>query len=558
MGDIFLFLDANPWVFIVFFAIFQLIAFISTILKLEKMKEFFSKSQNWRVEDRENGHTILVTNSSDGLTELVDQINVYLDKNKGTTDFGIIKDKVQNRLEALYEDATSKVSFPTYIGLMGTFFGVWIGLQSFRIGVDKTGVSDEIVSALIGGIIVSMATSLVGLVLMILGNWMAGSVQKKVNYDKNKFFDFIQVRLMPVLGTSIVSALNKLHTTINEFEPAFKSVISDFKDAFKECTEMLRGTFGEKVQILTTAVDTMGKNMTLINDNVRMQERLIDRLQQRETLRTLESFVAAANKFDAVTTSIAQLSEITESLAGSSAKLVEAQVVLIDKMNIPQKIFERINAILDRIVNFEASINDLGTSISQTQMLGNHEMNLIHAQIDAITRKTRIIDSYLEHADEDLTNIFNAHENAISQLNDRYRAEIDSLGSDFAKSMSDFRTAYEQVMTDCTDAVAAKRSEYIDEIRKSLDLEAYDQRLAHLSRIPEILAILSNIQSSVMVQPEVSSKINVISDQINGVKSTLDSMEEKFDRKQTFSRRTSDVPRKPYKNRIWPFNMFHP
>jgi hypothetical protein len=97
---------------------------------------------------------------------------------------------------------------------MGTFFGVWIGLQSFKIGIDKAGVSDEIVSALIGGVIVSMVTSLIGLILMMYGNTTATNVLKKVEGDKNVFFDFIQVELMPVLGTSMVSALNKLHRTL--------------------------------------------------------------------------------------------------------------------------------------------------------------------------------------------------------------------------------------------------------------------------------------------------------------------------------------------------------
>ena len=283
LEELYIFLDSYPWISIVFFAILQLWAFIPTLQKLDKFKRFFSSSENWNIEEKECSHAILVENSSEDFTELVSEINEYLDKNEGTTDFGIIKDKVENRLEALYEDATSKVSFPTYLGLMGTFFGVWIGLQSFKIGVKKAGVSDEIVSALIGGIIVSMVTSLIGLVLMMWGNAKAGDVLKKVEGDKNKFFDFIQVRLMPVLGTSMVSALNKLHRTINTFEPAFKGVIGEFKDAFSECTETLRGTFGEKVHLLTSAVETMGKNMSLINENVKLQEQLLRTMQPRAT-----------------------------------------------------------------------------------------------------------------------------------------------------------------------------------------------------------------------------------------------------------------------------------
>ena len=556
MEKVYLFLDSYPWISIIFFAILQLWAFIPTLRKLDKFKGFFSNSENWNVEEKESGYAIHIENSSEDLTELVSEINEYLEKNEGTTDFGIIKDKVENRLEALHEDAVSKVSFPTYLGLMGTFFGVWIGLQSFKIGVDKAGVSDEIVSALIGGVIVSMVTSLIGLVLMMWGNAKAGDVLKKVEGDKNKFFDFIQVRLMPVLGTSMVSALNKLHRTINTFEPAFKGVIGEFKDAFSECTETLRGTFGEKVQLLTSAVETMGKNMSLINENVKMQEQLLKTMQQRETLKTLESFVVAADKFDAVTTSIAKLSEVKEDLADSSVKLVEAQTKFIGQMSVPERVFEKINAILNRIVTFEESLNALGESISQTQLLGNSQMNLIQEQITAIQKKTDLAISYQELADDELKAVYETQKNAIKQLNEKYCAAIDTHGDDFALAMNEFKQAYEKIVKECMDAVEAKRDEYIAEIRKSLDLEAKNQHLAQLAKMPELLALLSNIQSSVKVQPEVSSKITTVSNQIDGVKSTLDAMEKKIGTTRAASQSRPAEPKDTTQKKPWLKRLF--
>ena len=556
MEQVYLFLDSNPWISILFFAALQLWAFIPTLRKLDKFKGFFSNSENWKVEEKESGYAIHVENSSEDLTELVGEINEYLEKNEGTTDFGIIKDKVENRLEALHEDATSKISFPTYLGLMGTFFGVWLGLQSFKIGVDKAGVSDEIVSALIGGVIVSMVTSLIGLVLMMWGNAKAGDVLKKVEGDKNKFFDFIQVRLMPVLGTSMVSALNKLHRTINTFEPAFKGVIGEFKDAFSECTETLRGTFGEKVQLLTSAVETMGKNMSLINENVKMQEQLLKTMQQRETLKTLESFVVAADKFDAVTTSIAKLAEVKEELADSSVKLVEAQTKFIGQMSVPERVFEKINAILNRIVTFEESLNALGESISQTQLLGNSQMNLIQEQITAIQKKTDLAISYQELADDELKAVYETQKNAIKQLNEKYCAAIDTHGDDFALAMNEFKQAYEKIVKECMDAVEAKRDEYIAEIRKSLDLEAKNQHLAQLAKMPELLALLSNIQSSVKVQPEVSSKITTVSNQIDGVKSTLDAMEKKIGTTRAASQSRAAEPKDTTQKKPWLKRLF--
>lgn len=555
MEQICLFLNSNQWISIGIFAVLQFGAFGFTVFKLCRFRGYFSVPMTWDVEERETGYSIQVNNTSKGLRELVGEINEYLEKNEGTTDFGIIKDKVQNRLEALYENATSKVSFPTYLGLMGTFLGVGIGLYSFKIGVDKAGVSDEVVSALIGGVIVAMSTSLLGLILMVIGNWMAASALKKVEQDKNKFFDFIQVKLMPVLGTSMVAALNKLHRTINTFEPAFRGIISEFKNAFNECTETLRDSFGDKVRLLTDAVETMGDNMSIINENVKLQERLLKTMQQRETLKTLDSFITAADKFDSVTTAIANLSEIKENLADSSIKLVEAQSQFINQMSIPERVFEKINAILNRVVIFEESINALGISISQTQLLGNHQMNLIQEQITAIQKKTDLAVSYQELADDELKSVYEAQMIAIKQLNEKYCAAIDNSGDDFAAAMNDFRQAYGKIVKECMDAVEEKRDEYIAEIRKSLDLEAKNQHLAQLAKMPELLALISNIQSSVKVQPEVSKMLTIVSNQIDSVKSSLDAMEKKLGTVKYASSTKSDSSKEPIKKRRW-FNMF--
>ena len=523
MEQIYLFLDGNPLISIIFFAILQLFcAFIPTLRKLNAFSCYFPRKHSWKIEDKGGHYQIRVEGASVNLKELVDEINEYLYKNEGTTDFAIIKDKVQNRLDAIYEDATSKISFPTYLGLMGTFFGVWIGLQSFKIGVDKGGISDEIVSALIGGVIVSMVTSLIGLVLMMWGNAKASKVLKIVEDDKNSFFDFIQVKLMPVLGTSMVSALNKLHQTINTFEPAFKGVIEGFKNAFNECTENLRGTFGDKVQLLTSAVEAMGSNMSLINENVRLQEKLLKTIQQKGTLKTLDSFIEAADKFESVSSSIEELSNIKDRITDSTTNLISAQSNLVEQMVVPERVFEKINEILNRIVTFEEGLNALGENISQTQLLGNMQMNLIQEQITAIQKKTDLSVEYQEISDNELKLVYEAQTKAIKQLNEKYCAAIDTHGDDFATAMKGFRTEYEKIIKECIEAVEANRDEYIAEIRKTLDLEAKNQHLAHLDKIPELIALLSAIQSDVKVHPEVLNKVLTVSKQIEEVKRILE------------------------------------
>ena len=101
-----------------------------------------------------------------------------------------------------------------------------------------------------------------------------------------------------------------------------------------------------------------------------------------------------------------------------------------------------------------------------------------------------------------------------------------------------------------------KNAEYIAEIRKSLDLEAKNQHLAQLAKMPELLALLSNIQSSVKVQPEVSSKITTVSNQIDGVKSTLDAMEKKIGTTRAASQSRPAEPKDTTQKKPWLKRLF--
>ena len=518
MDAVYIFLDNHPIISILFFSILQILVFGYTVLKLGKYKSFFPKDGSWESFHNGVAFQIKTPNASSEAKQLVEEVNEYLRRNEGTTDFNIIKDKTERSLDTLYEDAMSKVSFPTYLGLMGTFFGVFIGLKSFNIGVATSGVSDKIVSELIGGVIVSMVTSLIGLALMMIGNWIASDYQKKVEADKNKFYDFLQVQLMPVMGTSMVAALHKLHGTINTFEPAFRSIIDEFKSAFGECTETLKGTFGENVKQLTDAVEVMGRNMTTINENVKKQDELLKTMKQRQTLETLEKFNEAADKFDSVSTSIAKLTDIKDEIAKSSQDLVKAQNDFVGQMTIPERVFEKVNTILNRVTTFEESINALGTNIAQTQMLGNTQMNLIQEQITAIQKKTNLAVSYQELADEDLKNLFETQKAAINALNAKYKAAIEQHGDDFADAMETFKKDFERIVNECKQAVEDKRSEYIAEIKKSIDLEANNKHLAHLDKLDEILSGLTTIKASVKDQATVPHKLDEMKTQIANIK----------------------------------------
>ena len=229
--NFFQFLDTYPWITVAAFAVIQLVFFNFTFFKLNELN-FFFPSKKWETTDGEDGLTLIAEpEDSQHAQELVREINDYIKKTNGAVEYAVIKDKTERRIDSLYEFATSKISFPTYLGLMGTFFGVYIGLKCFNAGLGQGngGITDQMVKELIGGIIVSMVTSLVGLVLMTISNIHASNVQKKVDAQKDEFFEFLQMSVIPTLGTNVSSSLNRLRSTIGKFEPSFRAVIEEFK-----------------------------------------------------------------------------------------------------------------------------------------------------------------------------------------------------------------------------------------------------------------------------------------------------------------------------------------
>lgn len=497
--NFFQFLDTYPWVTVAAFAAIQLGFFFSTRIKLNELSHFFP-SKKWETSgDEEHLTLIAVPEESKNAQELVSEINDYITKTNGAVEYAVIKDKTERRIDSLYEFATSKISFPTHLGLMGTFFGVYIGLKCFNAGLGQGdgGITDQMIKELIGGIIVSMVTSLIGLVLMTISNIHASNVQKKVDAQRDEFFEFLQMSVIPTLGTNVSSSLNRLRSTIGNFEPSFRAVIEEFKTAFRDCTDMFKGTFAENAEVLTKSVAEMGSNMTLINENIQKQDQLLATLRQREMVVTLDKFVSAANSFDAVTTSIQKLEEAKERIIASTNTLAEKQESYNQSLEIPTRLLQQVNAILDRVTTFEKSINALGVNIEQTQLLGNTQINAIEEQLNALKTKHNLIYRYQDTEVEELEKIYKEQSEAVMELSDAFKRVVAQNKDDIETAMGDFKEAYDKVVRTCKTGVQQKLDEFIEALNKTLDVEDANRKLSNLDRLQALEASLGDIKAAI-------------------------------------------------------------
>lgn len=497
--NFFQFLDTYPWVTVAAFAAIQFGFFFSTHIKLNELSRFFP-SKKWETSgDEEHLTLIAVPEESKNAQELVSEINDYITKTNGAVEYAVIKDKTERRIDSLYEFATSKISFPTHLGLMGTFFGVYIGLKCFNAGLGQGngGITDQMIKELIGGIIVSMMTSLIGLVLMTISNIHASSVQKKVDAQRDEFFEFLQMSVIPTLGTNVSSSLNRLRSTIGNFEPSFRAVIEEFKTAFRDCTDMFKGTFAENAEVLTKSVAEMGSNMTLINENIQKQDQLLATLRQREMVVTLDKFVSAADSFDSVTTSIQKLEEAKERIIASTNTLAEKQESYNQSLEIPTRLLQQVNAILDRVTTFEKSINALGVNIEQTQLLGNTQINAIEEQLNALKTKHNLVYRYQDTAVEELEKIYKEQSKAVMDLSDAFKRVVAQNKDDIETAMGDFKKAYDEVVRTCKTGVQQKLDEFIEALNKTLDVEDANRKLSNLDRLQALEVSLGDIKAAI-------------------------------------------------------------
>lgn len=497
--NFFQFLDTYPWVTVAAFAAIQLRFFVITYKKLNELSHFFP-SKKWETSgDEEHLTLIAVPEESKNAQKLVSEINDYITKTNGAVEYAVIKDKTERRIDSLYEFATSKISFPTHLGLMGTFFGVYIGLECFNAGLGQGdgGITDQMIKELIGGIIVSMVTSLIGLFLMTISNIHTSNVQKKVDAQRDEFFEFLQMSVIPTLGTNVSSSLNRLRSTIGNFEPSFRAVIEEFKTAFRDCTDMFKGTFAENAEVLTKSVAEMGSNMTLINENIQKQDQLLATLRQREMVVTLEKFVSAANSFDSVTTSIQKLEEAKERIIASTNTLAEKQESYNQSLEIPTRLLQQVNAILDRVTTFEKSINALGVNIAQTQLLGNTQINAIEEQLNALKTKHNLVYRYQDTEVEELEKIYKEQSKAVMELSDAFKRVVAQNKDDIETAMGDFKKAYDEVVRTCKTGVQQKLDEFIEALNKTLDVEDANRKLSNLDRLQALEASLGDIKAAI-------------------------------------------------------------
>ena len=226
--------------------------FVINSKKRRQLKNIFSEEIDENLSTVQGPEGVAEVEVADTESEYLKQIiiqpiNSYLRKNKGATDYHIIKDLSDRACDKIREEVESYNPIPLYLGLCGTMLGIIFGLVFLWIsgGLDSllssdftstssTGTSaSQGIQHLLGGVAVAMIASFVGVVLTIIGARQTKNAFAANEDGRNKFLSWIQSNLLPKMSSDVVSTLGVFYQNLNQFNGTFSQNSKELQKTFE-------------------------------------------------------------------------------------------------------------------------------------------------------------------------------------------------------------------------------------------------------------------------------------------------------------------------------------
>ena len=290
-------------VIVIVAAVFQIYFFRKTQRSRKSYENIFPENTHERLlTSFDEGYVHIKFDESgvsDTFRNILDTINNYLRKNRGATDFAILKDVTERNSDAVEEQIEATAPIPIYIGLCGTLLGIVIGVAvlGFGGGIDalmnysvdgNENLGASGIRSLLSGVGVAMLTTLVGVVLTIIGSAASKSIYKRAEERKNVFLSWMQEELLPQMNTNMVSTLDILQRNLTKFNESFARNSQNLDNVFAGINE----SYKEQADILKS-IDKLK-----INDIATANIRVLQELQKcTKEISDLQSFLAQSNRY---------------------------------------------------------------------------------------------------------------------------------------------------------------------------------------------------------------------------------------------------------------------
>jgi len=365
----------------------QVTLFLRTIVSIRIVKNLYPSANILSVVE-EKGTQVISTNNKKVQKEfasIIDSTNSYLIENQGTVDFHVIQNLSEGVSSSKESEASSGISIPLYVGLIGTFIGVAIGLFSLNIiGL----YSEQGINYFLWGVVIAMLTSFVGLLLSTIAYSRLSYAVKCRDHKKNKYYSFIQAKLLPGMGNSIIDALGRLKGTLDNFNTVFADNIGN----------------------INNIVVNLAQNLQTIAEGIGTQKEVLNQLY--------------SSKYQELIKANTELFNRAEQIIPSMDGFIQKQKNLNDLMAGSAQFVTDMHKLLDRVSTFEESINGLGEALNEKQLLGSRQLNLVQRHLDDLDQKQSLIENYTNKSNEIVEEYLRTNLKNVRSLVDNFETAI--------------------------------------------------------------------------------------------------------------------------------------
>jgi len=364
----------------------QLIFFLKTAVGIRTLKNIYPSIGSLGISN-EFGTQIISVHSkiSKEFGAIIHATNTYLKENQGTVDFYVIQNLSERISTSKESEVTSEIPIPLYVGLMGTFVGVAVGLFSMNfLGI----FSEDGIHSFLWGVVIALVSSFLGLLLSTVANYRLTSAVRHRDRKKNHYYTFVQTKLLPGMGSNIVDALGRLKGTLDNFNTVFSDNIGN----------------------INNIVVSLAANMQTIAEGMGTQKQILSELYGSKFQDLIKVNTETFNRVEKI------LPEIDD--------FIRKQKDLNELMANSTQFVTSMHKLLDRVSTFENSVNVLGETINESQLLGSRQLNLVQRHLDDLDKKQSLIENYTNQSNEMVEEYLKANVKHVRSLVDNFETAI--------------------------------------------------------------------------------------------------------------------------------------
>ncbi len=374
--------------------------------------------------------------------KILDATNKYLRGNKGAAaDFNILKNIAERISEAEENAINARISLPLFIGLMGTFIGVIVGIVFIYI----KGINDNSINNFLGGVFIAMIASLFGLGLTTWSNSFSFK-EAKVKRDRNKndYYTFLQAELLPILNRDLSNSLITLKGTLERFSKTFSD------ELFKNL-----GEFNQKFE---SNNKKFGENTNLVINNINAQKEFLDKVNKLGFKRIVEANLEIFSKID-------EKKDFFDNLH----KAIEKSQKVFDEISNAGTIA---NNLLSKIQGFEDNIKELTANFTRNEIVTQKYIEDVFGRSEELKKRYELVVKHINEVDDENNKYLSDEKEAIHRLTSGSLSELEKIAEQLKQSISELDVEIKQKLTRSFDfsEEKTKYAELLNTIKSDLHI----------------------------------------------------------------------------------------